>query len=94
MHTRIRQFSRLWASVVLAVLVGAGCAHYPLNQPLKEVDPQSGYRGKLTGTQGNSENLLLYLTFSGGSFSPSSCRYLPLRHGPGVYHLYMCKTKP
>ena len=38
--------------------------------------------------------LSLYLTFSGGSFSPSSCRYLPLRHGPGVYHLYMCKTKP
>jgi len=56
-----------WSFVIIIWLVVAtGCAHYPVNQPLKQVDPQSGYRAKYTGTPGNSENLLLYLTFSGG----------------------------
>jgi NTE family protein len=40
-----------------------GCAH-PANQRLKQVDPQSGYQ--YMGMPGNSEHLLLYLTFSGG----------------------------
>jgi hypothetical protein len=30
----------LWAAVI------ASCAHYPVNEPLKQVDPQSGYRVK------------------------------------------------
>jgi NTE family protein len=56
----------LFAAFVFAAAIATGCAHYPVNQPLKQIDPQGGYRGKYMGTPGNSENLLLYLTFSGG----------------------------
>ena len=56
----VRQLVR--THVVVVALVTIGCAHYPLNQPLKQADPQSGYRAKYMGTPGNSEKLLLYLT--------------------------------
>jgi NTE family protein len=52
-----------------------GCAHYPINQPVKQVDPQSGYRAKYMETPGNSENLLLYLTFSGGGTRAAAFSY-------------------
>jgi NTE family protein len=42
---------------------------------LKQVDPQSGYRGKYMGASGNSENLLLYLTFSGGGTRAAALSY-------------------
>jgi NTE family protein len=57
------------------VVVAIGCAHYPVNQPLKQVDPQAGYRPKFTGSPGNSENLLLYLTFSGGGTRAAALSY-------------------
>jgi NTE family protein len=57
------------------VVVAIGCAHYPVNEPLKQVDPQSGYRGKHMGAPGNSENLLLYLTFSGGGTRAAALSY-------------------
>ena len=75
MDRRIRQFLWLCMSVVVAALATAGCAHYPVNQPLKQVDPQSGYRAKYTGIPGNSENLLLYLTFSGGGTRAAALSY-------------------
>jgi NTE family protein len=59
-----------WVTVVVI-----GCAHYPINQPLKQVDPQIGYRGKYMGTPGNSQNLLLYLTFSGGGTRAAALSY-------------------
>src|SRR4030042_4627584 len=69
--TNTRESGRLNRSLwpfafIIWVVVATGCAHYPVNQPLKQIEPQSGYRGKYMGTAGNSENLLLYLTFSGG----------------------------
>jgi NTE family protein len=42
---------------------------------LKQVDPQTGYRAKYMGTPGNSENLLLYLTFSGGGTRAAALSY-------------------
>jgi len=63
------------AAFIFGAVVATGCAHYPLNQPLKQIDPQSGYRGKYMGTPGNSENLLLYLTFSGGGTRASAFSY-------------------
>ena len=67
----------LWFCVglFLVVILATGCAHYPVNQPLKQVDPQSGYRPKYTGTPGNSENLMLYLTFSGGGTRAAALSY-------------------
>ena len=62
-------------TVTWMVVAVVGCAHYPVNQPLKQVDPQSGYRPKYTGTPGNSENLLLYLTFSGGGTRAAALSY-------------------
>ncbi len=55
--------------------MAGGCAHYPVNEPLKQVDPESGYRGKFLGTPGNSENLLMYLTFSGGGTRAAALSY-------------------
>jgi NTE family protein len=57
------------------VLLTAGCAHYPFNPPLKEIDPKTGYRGKYMGVPGNSENLVLYLTFSGGGTRAAALSY-------------------
>jgi NTE family protein len=59
----------LWAAVI------ASCAHYPVNEPLKQVDPQSGYRVKYMAPPGNSENLALYLTFSGGGTRAAAISY-------------------
>jgi len=56
-------------------VVAMGCAQYHVNQPLKQVDPQGGYRGKNMGTPGNAENLLLYLTFSGGGTRAAALSY-------------------
>lgn len=39
------QLTNLYAFLLIAVsIVAGGCAHYPVNQPLKQVDPQGGYR--------------------------------------------------
>jgi NTE family protein len=63
---RWKKIFRPLAAFIFGTLVATGCAHYPVNQPLKQLDPQTGYRGKYMGAPGNSENLLFYLTFSGG----------------------------
>jgi NTE family protein len=66
----------LWSfAFIIWVVVASGCAHYPVNQPLKQVEPQSGYRGRYMGAPGNSENLLLYLTFSGGGTRAAAFSY-------------------
>jgi NTE family protein len=76
-HTREpgRLNRTLWSFALIWVVVATGCAHYPVNQPLKQIDPQSGYRGRYMGTPGNSENLLLYLTFSGGGTRAAALSY-------------------
>ncbi len=72
---RWRKIFRPLAAVIFGAVVVTGCAHYPINEPLKQINPQSGYRGKYMGTPGNSENLLLYLTFSGGGTRASAFSY-------------------
>jgi len=69
-----RFFFSILTSTWIAVVV-IGCAHYSINQPLNQVDPQSGYRGKFMGAPGNSENLLFYLTFSGGGTRAAALSY-------------------
>jgi hypothetical protein len=49
-------------SLFLVIMSVAGCAHYPVNQPLDRYDPGSGYRETFMGVPGNSDELLLYLT--------------------------------
>jgi NTE family protein len=72
MFGRTLPWSSTFVVAFAASFVTAGCAHYPVNQPLTEIGPGSGYRGKYMGTPGNSEDLLLYLTFSGGGHTTRS----------------------
>jgi len=72
---RWRKIFRPLAAFILGAVVATGCAHYPVNQPLKQVDTQSGYRGKYMRQPGNSENLLLFLTFSGGGTRAAALSY-------------------
>jgi NTE family protein len=75
MHLLSRRITYLSVLLLMTVSYSAGCAHYPVNPPLKQVDPQGGYRGKYMGTPGNLENLLLYLTFSGGGTRAAALSY-------------------
>ena len=58
----------LKGTIVLSVfvLLGSGCAHYPINAPLAVVDGRIGYRFENTAFSTNSDDLLLMLAFSGG----------------------------
>jgi len=67
-------FFPIFTSVWIVIVV-IGCAHYPVNQPLNQVDPQGGYRARFAGSPGNSENLALYLTFSGGGTRAAALSY-------------------
>ena len=60
--------------LVLALLI-SGCAHYPVNAPLRTNDPASGYRFQSLGTQGSSDDLLLMLAFSGGGTRAAALSY-------------------
>lgn len=69
---------RSFLLIGLSLLLLSGCSHfghYPVNAPLKNYDPGYGYTGKNTGTEGNSEELLLILTFSGGGTRAAAFSY-------------------
>jgi NTE family protein len=64
--------------VVLALLLAvlAGCAHYPENDRLARHDPTGGYRfDNLTMDAGNTDTVLLCLTFSGGGTRAAALAY-------------------
>ncbi|MCU0574154.1 MAG: patatin-like phospholipase family protein [Syntrophobacteraceae bacterium] len=67
----------LLAVVAAFLLVGvmAGCAHYPVNQPLRHADPQAGYRPGNLVDPGNDDQMLLLLTFSGGGTRAAAFSY-------------------
>jgi NTE family protein len=62
-------------ALLLAFSITVGCAHYPVNQPIKEVRPDAGYRAACMKTPENSDRLLLYLTFSGGGMRAAALSY-------------------
>jgi len=53
----------------------AGCAHYPVNAPLAQFDPHSGYRFGALPPNSRSEELLVILAFSGGGTRAASLSY-------------------
>lgn len=63
----------MFGIVLLAAL--AGCAHYPVNQPLRQYDPQTGYRGRNLIDPVNDDQLLLLLSFSGGGTRAAAFSY-------------------
>jgi len=60
---------------LLSLSFAVGCAHYPVNQPIKEVHPDAGYGAASMRTPENSDSLLLYLTFSGGGMRAAALTY-------------------
>ncbi|NTW38101.1 MAG: patatin-like phospholipase family protein [Syntrophobacteraceae bacterium] len=59
--------------ILLVVLVG--CAHYPVNQSLRQYNPQEGYRARNLIDPVNDDRLLLQLTFSGGGTRAAAFSY-------------------
>lgn len=60
---------RLTLAVVFAALLAlTGCASRPINEPISQADPQSGYRGNLIAAEipNNDPHTLFVLAFSGG----------------------------
>ncbi|MCF6154014.1 MAG: patatin-like phospholipase family protein [Candidatus Brocadia sp.] len=66
---------RMCVSILIIVFLISGCMHYPVNKPLATVDPNSGYRGKFMSQPGNSDELLLLVSFSGGGTRASAFSY-------------------
>jgi len=72
---RLNKRRILMDALLLAFSFGVGCAHYPVNQPIKEVRLDAGYRAATLKTPENSDSLLLLLTFSGGGMRAAALSY-------------------
>ena len=75
---KIKIFPRLFSlgpALLLVALVATGCAHYPANPFLKEVLPDEGYRMRNVRPAGNSDQILMTLTFSGGGSRAAALAY-------------------
>jgi len=57
-------------ALLVLVLLGSGCAHYPINAPRAAMDARTSYRFDNTAFSTNSDDLLLMLAFSGGAPVP------------------------
>lgn len=64
-----------WICGIIFLAAVAGCAHYPVNQAVRQVDPQGGYRGRNLIDHANDDQLLLMLTFSGGGTRAAAFSY-------------------
>lgn len=62
-------------AALLTSLIVSGCAHYPINQPLKEYNPTAGYRAKSMRMPGKSDDMLIFLTLSGGGTRAAALSY-------------------
>ena len=60
---------------VACLLVLAGCAHYPVNAPLRHAAPDAGYRFSNLSRADNSDSLFVVLAFSGGGTRAAALSY-------------------
>lgn len=60
---------------MIFLIVASGCAHYPINQPLRQSPPQMEYRAKNFKHEGKDDDLLVMLTFSGGGTRAAAFSY-------------------
>jgi NTE family protein len=63
------------AILVVALAWTAGCAHYPVNAPLTQYEPDGGYRYKALSKGDNSDDLFVVLAFSGGGHRAAALSY-------------------
>ncbi len=75
MDRKFRQFLRLSVCVVMTALATAGCAHYPVNPPLKQGDLTGDHGRMFMGREGGSDQFLMLLTFSGGGTRAAAFSY-------------------
>jgi len=68
---------RSWRSIlgIIFLFAAAGCAHYPVNQPLNQADPQAGYRARNLVDPENDDQLLVMMAFSGGGTRAAAFSY-------------------
>ena len=64
-----------WICGIVFLIVTSGCAHYPINQPLRQSAPQVEYRVKNFKHAGKDDDLLVMLTFSGGGTRAAAFSY-------------------
>ncbi|MHC1730312.1 MAG: patatin-like phospholipase family protein [Syntrophobacteraceae bacterium] len=64
-----------WVCGIIFFVAVAGCAHYPVNPPLRQADPQAGYRGRNLISPESDDQLLLMLSFSGGGTRAAAFSY-------------------
>jgi len=64
-----------WLLGIILVIAISGCAHYTINQPLRQVDLEAGYRGRNLIDPEKDDQLLLLLTFSGGGTRAAAFSY-------------------
>jgi NTE family protein len=67
------RLQRTFATVLILTLTG--CATYPVNPPLSQYNPKSGYRYENLTGPANSESLFVILTFSGGGTRAAAFSY-------------------
>jgi NTE family protein len=62
---------------LLAITALAGCASRPVNEPITQADPKSGYRPYLLipKRQNNDQHTLFVLSFSGGGTRAAAFSY-------------------
>ena len=66
------------AACLLSFTLATGCSHfghYPVNAPLEKYTPGYGYINQNMGQAGNSEDLMLILSFSGGGTRAAAFSY-------------------
>jgi hypothetical protein len=61
--------------VLMFVLLGSGCAHYPENARMKHYAPEGGYRFSTLSNTDNSDSLQVVLAFSGGGTRAAALSY-------------------
>ena len=64
----------LWIPLSL-FLLGFGCAHYPLNQPLDPQERQDGYTYERSERRPGADETFIALTFSGGGTRAAALAY-------------------
>jgi NTE family protein len=69
-----RAMKQFWVQI-LPGLVLAGCAHYPVNAPLRHAAPETGYRFTNLPHTNNSDSLFVMLAFSGGGTRAAALAY-------------------
>ncbi|MBL4826468.1 MAG: patatin-like phospholipase family protein, partial [Spongiibacteraceae bacterium] len=59
----------------LLLLISGCTAHYPVNEPIDEINTSSGYRPQLTQNESRSDTLFVGIAFSGGGTRAAAFSY-------------------